>query len=166
MIELLDNPLPYTTSNYQSSKSQLHHFIVDDIEYEVEMVLIQSSHATYELKELLNKVLKDPKDFYDILDEGGELIFSSITAMGNRWDITGSGNAVQVFSTIVDIFKNEIQQNFQLITFSAKEKSRVKLYDLFASKLQQIAPNFIYVGNCIDGWGDQVYVLINKKWLK
>lgn len=56
----------------------------------------------------------------------------------NRYGITGTGNAAQVMSTVVDILKQFLQthkgQISQLI-FSAKENSRRKLYARMVRRL-------------------------------
>ena len=55
---------------------------------------------------------------------------SFITGTDGTHEITGTGNEIKVFSTVVDIIQNWISRNpnEQLVYISAKEPSRVKLY--------------------------------------
>lgn len=62
-----------------------------------------------------------------------ELMFNQISTGKIKSDITGTGGEFQVFATVKAIVEDFINKvNPQAIAFSAKEKSRVKLYDKFA----------------------------------
>jgi hypothetical protein len=56
---------------------------------------------------------------------------------GGREDITGTGNAAQVFSGIIKLMKMFIKSySPHTLAFHAKEKSRIKLYDRFAKMIK------------------------------
>ena len=56
---------------------------------------------------------------------------------GNRFGVTGTGNAAKVMSTVVDILKAFLTNHSQItaLTFSAKESSRQSLYAKIAARL-------------------------------
>jgi len=57
---------------------------------------------------------------------------------GGREDILGTGNAVQVFSTIIKILKKFVKKyRPHSFHFYGKEKSRQKLYDRFAKMIEK-----------------------------
>lgn len=59
--------------------------------------------------------------------------------MGKSWpttELTNTGDSLQVFATIVHIFKTFLtKRKPKIIEFSAKENSRIKLYDRMAKLL-------------------------------
>jgi len=75
-----------------------------------------------------------------------ELVFD----VDGRLGLTGKGEAISIFSTVVDIFKNYINgpegDDITHLSFSAKsdEPSRVKLYQRFAKMVPQFG--FTYTG--------------------
>ena len=57
---------------------------------------------------------------------------------GNRFGVTGTGNAAQVMSTVTDIlraFLEKYKDQITTLTFSAKESSRQALYARMARRL-------------------------------
>ena len=61
--------------------------------------------------------------------------YSGKAATKDTTGITGSGNEFLVFSTVIDILKSFIKKEKpNAILFSAKEPSRVKLYDTFVKR--------------------------------
>lgn len=82
--------------------------------------------------------------FDAMLESGLEEIWNIQFAMKNPndpherfWDITGSGDEIKVFATVVDIFKAFVAHyKPQVFYFAAKEPSRQKLYDRFAKIIQ------------------------------
>lgn len=60
------------------------------------------------------------------------------------FDITGTGHAYAVFSTVVDILKDFIEtEEPSMITFGADEESRQKLYARIIQRVPQIEPNYV-----------------------
>ena len=58
---------------------------------------------------------------------------------GLKFGITGTGHEYKVFSTAVDILKHFIQKTkATTFEFSAKEPSRIKLYDRFAMMAEKM----------------------------
>ena len=110
MTELMDSPVPYTDYRKKDFYSAIFH--VEDVKYVFS--------ATY-------------------FDTTWEIVFEGITEeRGLSTGITGTGNEFIVFATIGDIFsafiKNYSPDSFE---FSAKEKSRRKLYDMFATNISK-----------------------------
>jgi hypothetical protein len=75
-----------------------------------------------------------------------EIVFD----VDGEMDLTGKGEAIPIFSTVVDIFKNYMNgpesDDITHLSFSAKsdEPSRVKLYQRFAKMIPQFG--FTYTG--------------------
>lgn len=111
LIEVFDNPLKYeiTTSG---GASYVGDFDVGDTNYEFE------AHQT-------SGGVDDP-DYYTIE-------FTANTNNRTSQGITNTGNALQVFATIKAMVSEFIKlNNPEAILFTAKEPSRVKLYDRMA----------------------------------
>ena len=69
-----------------------------------------------------------------------EFEFGSNTPSGDPYTVslTGGGNAIKVFSTVITIMKEYIAKNQpEVIEFSAKEPSRVKLYNRLLGGFKQ-----------------------------
>jgi len=68
-----------------------------------------------------------------------EMEFYSVDGTKSSSDITNSGNAIAVFATIKDIVKSfvsEVKPN--IIMFTAKEESRVRLYDRMSKMIEPL----------------------------
>ena len=82
------------------------------------------------------------KDIYEIT------FMEEIPAQNQRYkdyscEITGKGNAPIVFSTVIDILKDFIsEKNPITFYFFAKEKSRIKLYDIFYKISKRFFPDY------------------------
>lgn len=107
------------------------------------------------LTELFDKPVKITNEIYDregVLVqfdvEGVPYAFHAVQAYGDptAWDIefsgkgttkiTGTGNEIKVFSTVVQIMKNMLQlYNIEKFYFTAEEPSRQKLYNRLVDKL-------------------------------
>lgn len=85
---------------------------------------------------------------------------SPITGRGDGWgeedDITGTGNAIAVFSTVIDIIQETVKShNIQNLYFTAHEPSRIKLYDRMAKHFE--SKGWRYLNNSeINARGDGV----------
>lgn len=173
LIELLDNPVPYKKISGSSFT-----FTVGNIEY----IFVASS--MYSPAEFVDKILNKLKIFlqsqgYDEYDyyepELIDFIFENMYTLefhiqnyrGSResgWDVMGTGNQFTVFSTVVSIIENEILSRnslfrFPIFEFSAKEKSRIKLYNMFVKRLGSKFKNVHYLGN-IFYEGHQHYIFV------
>lgn len=115
LFEIMNKPLEWEWT-IQHSDNQSAEFIVGEMTYTVFFKLSEAR-------------------------EMGEYWHVSFSVTGgefraNRADITGSGNAFAVFSTVLNILQDFIQnENPNQLILSAKEKSRRKLYDRIAKKL-------------------------------
>ena len=108
-------------------------FIIDEAMYRVYMGVIGETNE-------LMRTTSDPiftlggpvESFPEIWD-----ITFSISPLGSKGDgygeedgIMGSGNAIAVFSTVIDIVQETVNlHNIQNLLFTADEPSRAKLYD-------------------------------------
>ena len=81
----------------------------------------------------LDGIGEDPKD-----EEGVEIMFSNDGA----YDMTGDGDAFRILATVIKIVmsKKKKLKKFDPVWFTAKssESGKVKLYRVFARKLQKI----------------------------
>jgi hypothetical protein len=59
--------------------------------------------------------------------------------VGGKFDLTGKGGVSQVFATVVGAVKQFIEENpkVTLITFTAHEQSRAKMYDTLAKRVSK-----------------------------
>ena len=100
-------------------------FKVDDYQYIVDFM------KDHEINKL--KLDNPPEVFKDLWEVNFTLYSSSHTAADN---ITGTGNAIVVFSTVFEIAKTVIkEQNIQNLVFTSEinEPSRAKLYNRMAN---------------------------------
>lgn len=111
LFEILDTPETWRVAHVDKT-SYLAEFEIDGVKYE----FTASS--------------EDEEDGYFILEFLGKVPGKS------PHGITDTGNAIIVFATIYDIVKDFVKKLNPLgIEFSAKEASRIKLYNRFARKL-------------------------------
>ena len=128
--ELMDKPLPFTIDRIEFDSRYNASFEIEGIgtyRFYANMVDYETLNFEYDEMWVVEFALQEEKHgFYN-------------------WDISGTGNEIEVFSTMAVIFKGFLKTidpfNF---TFSAKEKSRIKLYTLFAKKIAS-QYNYIYV---------------------
>jgi hypothetical protein len=73
-----------------------------------------------------------------------EVIFNMINNEGDpSIGIENTGDARRVFATVIDIIKKYTSMNKPIeIEFSAKEPSRVRLYDAFIRRLDRELPKY------------------------
>jgi len=129
ITELMDNPVPFTDDITHDQYTA--YFTIEDVEY------------TFYSTEESNKWIIDFEA-------------SNIGGIGGSTGITGTGNEFIVFATIAAIMKKFIQQySPETFSFSAKEKSRVKLYYAFS---QKIADEWGYEVSVIDGLQSTVFI--------
>ena len=122
--ELFNNPVKFERQSGGSPNSKEYQFDVGEKHYEVKF---------YEAE-----VKKYPDSY--------EIIFILTRVGGDRvigWDteaITGTGDQVAVFSTVANILKDFVQSyKPNIIYFSAKEQSRIKLYTTLSKRLSKMS---------------------------
>lgn len=72
-----------------------------------------------------------------------EVVFFLVKDGQNKYDITDTGEAFTVFSTVAEFLEELIERkNPGVIYFSGEEPSRVRLYDTFAKKIVQRFPAY------------------------
>ena len=120
MTELMDNPVPF--EDYMTFSEYKASFTIESVEY-------------------LFNAENDIDDWY--------IYFEAYTENeAGMTGITGTGNEFTVFATIADIMRKFIAHyDPKKFIFSAKEKSRIKLYQIFA---QKIAKDWNYTVSTID----------------
>lgn len=81
------------------------------------------------------------------------------------YDIVGAGDAFRVLATITQIVKQFVATvDPEEMTFTASEKSRIKLYDRFEKNAQQVLPNHIVKSRMgAGGFGGTKYYTITKR---
>jgi len=111
LYELMDNPVPYTVRT-KNKNSFIVEFEIEGLEYIF-------------------------RAFKDVDDIEFEIIFELIKKSGkSSFEIENTGHQFTVFATIGDILEYFIQDyNPDAFSFSAKERSREKLYRVFAKKI-------------------------------
>lgn len=106
---------------------------------------------------------KNPGIFYFDTDDGSEYkvkfgkagkavevaFFARGEGDAHKFGLTGTGNAGKIFGTVVQIVKDYIAQTKPmtlLFTATNSEPSRVKLYKMLASKVDQALPEYEFQG--------------------
>ena len=78
------------------------------------------------------------------------------------YDVTGMGDAFRVMATVTRIVKQFVTANDpEEMTFNAKEKSRIKLYDRFLKNIQQALPNYTAT-SMVSANGTKYYTLTKR----
>jgi hypothetical protein len=95
---------------------------------------------------------KTEKDFpYHVIIEGSgrsklvnvSFMLSGARGQQHRMDITGTGDARRIFSTVIDIVKKYAAENKpKTIAFTADEPSRRRLYDRFMPRVSREMPEY------------------------
>ena len=124
LLELFDRKVEWellvdTRSIYRAQ------FIIDELTYEVAL----------DGKWIPDRKLSNPDELFNDIWEITFIMFDNKKYFSNE-KITGTGNAILVFSTVIDIISHAVDsKNIQTLTFSANhdEPTRVKLYDRMAA---------------------------------
>lgn len=98
-----------------------------------------------------------------------DIVFTASQGDDYVTDITGTGDAFRVFSTITDIIKKavtRIQPDMITMAASIDEPSRVRLYRSLASRLAKVLPTFTYYTKRQDDINFVEYVLVRRDMLK
>ena len=143
--EALDStPYPYeqipsTHRDYTASRSQYVFTTNDNLPYLVTLFNYPGNRSRIEFKSK-----KQTRDFPD-------------------FGVTGSGDARKVFATVIEIVKKFVDERHPVdITFSAKEPSRVRLYNAFMKRLDRELPD--YEGKSGPGYeADNTYYYLTLK---
>ena len=123
--EALDStPYPYeeissTHHNYIASRSQYIFTTEDNLPYIATIFKYPGNRIRIEFKST-----KQTRDFLG-------------------FEVTGTGDARKVFATVIDIVKKYVDEHHPVeISFSAKEPSRIRLYDAFLKRLDRELPDY------------------------
>jgi hypothetical protein len=125
LAEALDStPYPYeeissTHNNYIASRSQYIFTTEDNLPYVATIFKYPGNRIRIEFKST-----KQTRDFLG-------------------FEVTGTGDARKVFATVIDIVKKYVDKHHPVeISFSAKEPSRIRLYDAFLKRLDRELPDY------------------------
>lgn len=143
--ELFDKPVPYVIKRQMSDDFQAK-FIIDNNEYVFEA--FKEDYDTNDLDPWLVQFA-----IYEKL----------ITTQVRNFAISGTGNEIKVFATVIDIFKKFISlYNPRQFKFSSQlnEPSRTKLYDRFFQLIPKYFPK--YKGTTERDYGEKIYYLVLK----
>jgi len=110
--------------------------------------------------------------------DDGEEVEANIIHWSGAWEIefsrdgthglTGAGDAIKIFGTILDIIKEFIDsENPKFITFSSKldEESRVKFYRRFAKKIESFGYKDISDAD-LSKYDKQIQTIVQRKGSK
>lgn len=146
ITELFDNPAPYKVIVNKKDHMETK-FMVDDITYFMYIVLDDWMPAD------------EMDDAEDIKYNVSFASSSTGSQADSTIDITGTGNAATVFSTVMTIVKKHYSQYRKYVSayvFSAKEPSRVRLYKTIAERMKKEL-RFKTVSKYRDSDGDTVF---------
>lgn len=139
LLELFDRPAQYTI--HKTNFGFEAFFTVGDLNYRV--ALVDAEPESEETRRFLHlKFGKiDPETYYErVITQYPvlEVNFRIIKEEGTDFELSGTGNEVVVFSTVLAILQ-EVDRKLHPIElqFSAKEPSRKKLYDRMVRILAQ-----------------------------
>jgi hypothetical protein len=126
LMELFTQPIQWEYDTHKNDRIAAS-FIIDDFKYRVYMGYDSSGSFG----------LGGPEEIFPKMWEVSFSI-APVTSLGDgdgeADDITGTGNAIKVFSTVIDIIQTTAENlDIQHLFFTADEPSRIKLYDRMAS---------------------------------
>jgi len=125
LIEIFDEVLDYQ-GPIVNGGLVMYTFKVEDLHYIVKFLDVKTKFIDYEFENLISANEEPPENVVEI-SYGINLGYK--VEMG----VSGTGNSIQVFSTVLDIIKTQLNKmNYRFIVFSAKEDSRQKMYDRLA----------------------------------
>jgi len=134
LTELFNRAVDWKYTNVESKHSRAE-FNVDEYEYTVDFM---NNHEINSIS--LGGPAEDFKDLW-------EVNFTTYSkALGSRDDITGTGNTIAVFSTVINIVESTIkQQDIQSLVFTSDsdEPSRISLYDRMAKNFAKSGWRYI-----------------------
>lgn len=174
--ELMDNPVPYETKFISDTQGQWD-FEVDNIEYTVEVIKAEPlGFYLPNFNDLIYKELLQPKGKEFVIPEMmvgwiqgnyAEIMFGGSTRSGDakNFGITGTGNQFTVFSTVIEIIKEEIipMDISPLLAFTAKESSRQKLYKILSREVGKKVAEYRYIGSTDNMRGTETYFFIKPQ---
>jgi hypothetical protein len=131
--ELFDKIVDYKGPS-TSKGLTMYTFKIDDLNYLVKFTDVKIENIEYDFN-----IIVDSKD--DLPTHITEISFGINKGYKIDMEISDTGNSIQVFSTVIDIIKTQVQNiKYPFITFSAKESSREKLYNRIAQSLTSKIP--------------------------
>ena len=132
------------------------HPVIDEYSFETS----SGQHITMKLY----KVSDFRQAGVDMTDSGIGFDFKNDSENGTE-EITGTGDAVEIFSTVINILRKEINKRKpNLIGFGAHEKSRQKLYDRIIKRMSKEFPEYSLIENppVKFSLGNSKYYLLQK----
>ena len=160
LMELTEKPYPYEIIMTDPDYYRFEFTTDKNIVYTVILTVDIGLHPN----EFDDKSNLDPTKIKNM-----DITFTAGFGDDNITDITGTGDAFRVFSTITDIIKNavtRIQPDTITIASSVDEPSRVRLYRSLASRLTKVLPTFTYYKKRQDDVNFVEYVLVRRDMLK
>lgn len=178
--ELLDEPVKYRAGLPGEYEFEIGNYIYSVAYTENDLL---RSIADEILPNLIQKVIEengyelaiDYSDTFEEYLEGLTENSSEVTfgiddihhTMSDKFGITGTGNQFTIFSTVIDIIKNELLAHdidSYFVHFSAEEASRRKLYQMLSKKLSKDLRDWVYLGS-YSTVINEVYVFVNEDML-
>jgi hypothetical protein len=178
--ELLDEPVKYRAGLPGEYEFEIGNYIYSVAYTENDLL---RSIADEILPNLIQKVIEengyelaiDYSDTFEEYLEGLTENSSEVTfgiddihhTMSDKFGITGTGNQFTIFSTVIDIIKNELLAHdidSYFVHFSAEEESRRKLYQMLSKKLSKDLRDWVYLGS-YSTVINEVYVFVNEDML-
>jgi len=128
LTELFTRPVQYEFTKDKPDSVRAS-FVIEDLVYRVYMDLDPDAAAVFEL----GGPTETFSDMWDITFSVSSL--DSHGGYGEEDTITDTGNAIAVFSTVIDIVQETVaHHNIQNLYFTAHEPSRIKLYNRMAKQ--------------------------------
>ena len=127
-----DKPTKQYTLNIEKSSYDLYENLSQDSDEE-DIDYVDLSKDT----QIRSFVKKNPNlPVYNITFEDIDYTPMKNDVGKSSFGITGEGNSIEVFSKVVGLLRDFLSiNNFRVITFSASEPSRIKLYNRMVQKL-------------------------------
>ena len=139
ITELMDKPLDWKMYVDQSNEFKADFELNDDLTYIFSAIV----------------EIHTPPFIINMVDPTANIWVIEFSIEDGSFELTGTGNQFTVFATVADILKMFIfRRKPEIFYFSAKEDSRIRLYNVFAKK---IAKNFKYNLYTVFA-GDEYYI--------
>lgn len=127
--------------------------------YNVNITTLLFKEARLYIGRNIDDVLRESG--YSMEDELVDVEFGKFNKRGDiTYELSSTKDYITVLSTIIEIVKNAKIPPTITISFSAKEKSRIKLYDTLAKKFKRTRDK---VYNTFGANGNKYYFLIPEK---
>jgi len=177
--EILDKPLPYEQIASDRWRFELGN--ERDSNHAEYVVDVLSSWVATKAKEVLITHFMEkfqgalPPDMLRKLmsiDSCPDIVFYREDTEGTHFKVTDTGEQFTILSTVVEIITKEILSQFKvpLISFSAKEKSRERVYRTLVERFIKQFPDIMFLGEFEGVDKEMVFYFMREKemleWLK